>query len=163
MSSDLVRVLGVDPGLGITGYSVIDGDMRIPKLIEAGCIRINKKLSLDKRLKQIFDDLSQIIQCFKPDVMVVEELYSHYNHPKTAIIMGHARGVIYLCAANNGLLVKSFTANRIKMSLTGSGHATKSQIQNMIKNRFSLVKIPEPPDVADAIAIALCYYNTMKF
>lgn len=163
MSSDIVRVLGVDPGLGITGFSVVDCDMRTPVLTDAGCLRINKKLSLEKRLKQIYDDLCQIISCYRPDVMVVEELYSHYNHPKTAIIMGHARGVIYLCAANNDLLVKSFSANRIKMSLTGSGHASKSQIQSMVKNRFNLNKLPEPPDTADAIAIALCYYNTMKF
>ncbi len=163
MSSKILRVIGIDPGLGITGYSIVDCDMLKPKLIEAGCLRIEKKLPLEKRLKQIFEELNIIIQAFKPDVMAVEELYSHYNHPRTAIIMGHARGVIYLTASYNSLIVKSFSANRIKMSLTGGGHSTKEQIQNMVKNRFNLAVLPEPPDVADAIAIALCYYNTSKF
>ncbi|HON55577.1 MAG TPA: crossover junction endodeoxyribonuclease RuvC [bacterium] len=158
-----LRIMGIDPGIGITGYGIILADFPKPKLLEAGCIKIKKTGALDKRLKQLFDELNIILQNNKPDVIVVEELYSHYSHPKTAIIMGHARGVIYLCAALNNLLVKSFSANKIKISLVGNGHASKHQMQNMIKNRFNLTKIPDPPDVADALAAALCYYNTLQY
>ncbi|MBP7653491.1 crossover junction endodeoxyribonuclease RuvC [Candidatus Dependentiae bacterium] len=165
MSSDknILRIIGIDPGLGITGYGIIDADFRKPILKEAGCIKIKSNQSLEKRLKYLFDETSNLIKLFNPDVMVVEELYSHYNHPKTSIIMGHARGVIFLAAAVNNLLVKSFAANKIKMSLTGNGHSSKLQMQNMVKNRFSLDKLPEPPDVADAIAVALCYCNTLNY
>ncbi|HPG30488.1 MAG TPA: crossover junction endodeoxyribonuclease RuvC [bacterium] len=162
-NKDLLRIIGIDPGLGITGYGIIDADFRKPLLREAGCIRIPKNQSFEKRLKYLYDEINNLIKSFLPDVMVVEELYSHYNHPKTSIIMGHARGVIFLAAAVNGLNVKSFSANKIKMSLTGNGHSSKLQIQNMIKNRFSLDKLPEPPDVADAIAAALCYCNTLNY
>jgi len=161
--NDVLRIIGIDPGIGITGYGIIDADFRKPLLIEAGCIKPPKNKPMETRLNSLFYELNILIDNFKPDVMVVEELYSHYNHPKTSIIMGHSRGVIFLCAAQNNILVKSFSANKIKQSLTGNGHASKLQIQNMIKNQFSLASLPEPPDVADAIAVALCYANTLRY
>jgi len=157
------RIIGIDPGLGITGYSIIELNNFTPSLIEAGCIKPNKKDSLEKRLKDIYKNIILLIKNHKPDIMVVEDLYSHYAHPKTSIIMGHVRGVIFLSASMNNLLVRSFSANKIKLALTGNGHSNKKQIQLMVQQKFNLKSLPEPPDVADAIAVALCYVNTFRY
>jgi crossover junction endodeoxyribonuclease RuvC len=158
-----IRILGIDPGTRITGYSIIDAYMPTPALVEAGCIKTGQQRYLQDRIRIIYDDIKVVIQNFQPDVLVIEELYSHYNHPKTAIIMGHARGVIFLCAAEAGISVKSFSATKIKSSIIGNGHASKLQVQNAVKRIFNLKEIPKPPDVADAIAAGLCYCNIIKF
>lgn len=156
-----MRILGIDPGLHICGYSVIDIDRSNMKLIEAGVCRTNTKLPIEKRLVQIAQDINSLLEKFKPEYMSIEELYSHYAHPKTAILMGHARGVILEAACKNGTNVKSFAATRIKKSLTGNGRASKLQMQNSIKSLLGLAKLPEPADVADSIAAALCCANTI--
>jgi crossover junction endodeoxyribonuclease RuvC len=94
--------------------------------------------------------------------MVVEQLYAHYAHPRTAILMGHARGAILLAAAERGLQTASYSATRIKKTITGSGRATKDQIQRTIQRELGLREPPEPPDVADALAIALCHHYVQK-
>jgi crossover junction endodeoxyribonuclease RuvC len=94
-------------------------------------------------------------------VIVVEELYSHYSHPITAVIMGHVRGVIYLRAAEANIPVVSYAATRIKKALTGNGRATKAQMQRMVSSSLRLPTIPEPPDAADALAVALCHCRAM--
>ena len=91
-----------------------------------------------------------------PEVCAVETLYAHYKHPRTAILMGHARGVILLIAARRGVRVGEFAANRVKQSVTGHGHATKLQMQKAIQTLWKLKEPPNPPDVADALAVALC-------
>ena len=96
------------------------------------------------------------------DVVAVEELYSHYAHPRTAILMGHARGVILQKCAEAGIEIKSFSATRIKKSLTGNGRASKEQVQRTIKTLLALIKLPEPSDVADAIGAALCCGNSLR-
>jgi crossover junction endodeoxyribonuclease RuvC len=150
------RILGIDPGLQLTGYGVIDLARPRPKLIDGGVIRLNIKTSIPDRLVELEIELESLIQEQKPDVCAVEQLYSHYNHPRTAILMGHARGVILLVAKRHGLQVEQFAANRIKQSLTGHGHASKPQMQRAIQTLWNLKDLPEPPDVADALAIALC-------
>jgi crossover junction endodeoxyribonuclease RuvC len=154
-------ILGIDPGLHICGYAVIDADRNNMKLLEAGICRTNTKLAIEKRLVQIAQDINSLLAKFRPEYISVEELYSHYAHPKTAILMGHARGVILEAACRNGTNVKSFAATRIKKSLTGNGRASKSQMQSSIKSLLGLAKVPEPADVADAIAAALCCANTI--
>lgn len=157
-----MRILGIDPGLQVCGYAVVDVDGYTEKLIEAGVLRIDTDRELEKRLDQIADDIGSILESFEPDVLAIEELYSHYAHPKTAILMGHARGVILQKAGAAGLTVKHFAATRIKKSLTGNGRASKGQMQRSIQTVLGLSEPPEPNDVADAIAAALCCANTIR-
>lgn len=157
-----MRVLGIDPGLNITGYGILDETDQQITLVEAGVVRTNAKVSMGERLAEIGREIGQIIQQFAPEVMAVEELYSHYAHPKTAIIMGHARGVVFLKAAEAGLPIFPYASTRIKKSLTGNGRAGKEQMQLMIRSTLGLTEIPEPPDVADALAIALCHCRSLQ-
>jgi len=155
-----VIVLGVDPGLAVTGYGVIEsaGKNRL-KVKEAGVIRTARKDGIARRLAKIYDNLSEIIEEYSPEALVLEKLYSHYRHPATSILMGHARGVIALAAGVSGIKLVSYPSTRIKKAVTGKGHASKLQIQGMIKELLALKKRPEPPDVSDALACALTYIN----
>jgi len=151
-----MRILGIDPGLQITGYGVIDWKPVRPPLVDGGVIRLTPKTPIADRLLELEAELDAIIAEHKPDVCAVEQLYSHYGHPRTAILMGHARGVILLVARRNGLSVEQFPANRVKQSVTGHGHASKLQMQRAVQSQWNLPALPEPPDVADALAVALC-------
>lgn len=152
------RILGVDPGLNITGYGVIEVRDQTISLVEAGVVRGKPKASLAHRVHDIHDGVTDVITSLKPTSVAIEELYSHYERPKTAILMGHARGVICLAATAAGLPVKHYAATRIKKILTGNGRAPKSQMQVAIQREFGLDAPPSPADVADALAIALCHY-----
>jgi crossover junction endodeoxyribonuclease RuvC len=154
----MLRILGIDPGLNTTGYGVVESDGKRLQVREAGIIRGKSRGSLTKRLLEVFDGLSDVIESLKPEVMALEELYSHYARPRTAILMGHARGVICLAAARAGIPVVHYSATQIKRILTGNGRAGKSQVQRAIQRELALPKIPDPPDVADALAVALCHY-----
>ncbi|MCK4959007.1 MAG: crossover junction endodeoxyribonuclease RuvC [Planctomycetes bacterium] len=154
-------ILGIDPGLQVCGYAVLDAESSEEKLLEAGVFRTDSDADLARRLTQIAGDTQTVLEKFVPSIVAVEELYSHYKHPKTAILMGHARGVILNKASEIGAEVRSFAATRIKKSLTGNGRASKQQMQRAIQSVLSLASIPEPPDVADAIAAALCCANEM--
>ena len=152
-----LRILGIDPGLRITGFGVVDFKLiHKPALVAGGVIRLDAKALLPERLVELERELDAIVVEHKPEVCAVEQLYSSYAHPRTAILMGHARGVILLVARRHGLRVEQFAANRIKQSLTGFGHAGKAQMQRAIQATWNLPQPPEPPDVADALAIALC-------
>ncbi|MFH1783128.1 MAG: crossover junction endodeoxyribonuclease RuvC [Candidatus Omnitrophota bacterium] len=154
-----MRILGIDPGLGITGYGLIylsDGNTN---LIEAGVIRSNAKDPLEKRLAEINKKLVALINDVTPNVLVLEELYSHYKHPKTSILMGHARGVICLAAETQGVKLVSYPSTKVKKAVTGRGHASKLQIQRTVVNVLNLSTVPEPVDVTDALALALTHAN----
>src|SRR4051812_12009233 len=156
-----MRILGIDPGLKLTGYGLIDWvgpehPSRPPGLVDAGVIRLNAKAQMPARLHELYRELDGLFEEYKPEVCAVEMVYAHYNHPRTAILMGHARGVILLVAARNGARVEQYPANRIKQSTTGHGHASKPQVQRAIQSAFGLKDLPEPPDVADALAVAMC-------
>ncbi len=150
------RVLGIDPGLNITGYGAVDFDGRDFRVIEAGTIQTDRKASLARRIEQIHVDLTEILGDLQPDAMAVEKLYAHYRHPRTSILMGHARGVILLAASQANVALRDLPATEIKKNLTGNGHATKHQMQRAIQSALSLQELPSPPDVADALAVALC-------
>lgn len=152
-----MKILGIDPGLNITGYGVLECQGIEASIVEAGVIRTKKQDSMEVRLCELSTGLEDIISQFKPDVVAVEDLYSHYDHPKTAIIMGHARGIVFLKAAEAGIPVFPYASTRVKNSLTGNGRATKRQMQLMIVSTFGLKETPEPPDIADALAVALCH------
>ncbi len=153
-----IRILGIDPGLNITGYGVLEIANGKPKLCEAGVVRGKTRGSLAGRVLEIHDGITDVISSFHPAAVSLEELYSHYKRPKTAILMGHARGVICLAAAQAGVPVASYSATQVKKILTGSGRAPKSQVQQAIMNELGLAQVPDPPDIADALAIALCHY-----
>jgi crossover junction endodeoxyribonuclease RuvC len=154
-----MRILGIDPGLERTGYAVVElaAGVGAPRLVEAGVIRTRPADPMAERLMEIQTGLAAVLDEFAPQVMAVEELYSHYAHPRTAILMAHARGVAYLAAAQAGVEVVSYGATHIKKSLIGGGHASKEQVQRAVQSVFNLKKAPEPPDVADALAVALCH------
>jgi crossover junction endodeoxyribonuclease RuvC len=149
-------VCGIDPGLGITGYAVLRGAGGTASIIDAGVCRFDEKPPLHERLLAIQRDISSVFAEHRPDIVAVEQLYSHYKHPRTAILMGHARGVILLAAAEAGSEVRSYSATQIKRYLTGNGRATKMQMQRAVQTTLGLPGLPEPSDVADALAIALC-------
>jgi crossover junction endodeoxyribonuclease RuvC len=151
-----MRVLGIDPGLLITGYGVVDFSAARPRLIDGGVIRLSARTSLADRLVVLERELGDLIQEYHPDICAVEQLYSHYNHPRTAILMGHARGVILLAARREKVCVEEFSANRIKKSVVGHGHAGKDQVQRAIQQVLKLKNPLKPPDVADALAVAIC-------
>ncbi|MDD5063836.1 MAG: crossover junction endodeoxyribonuclease RuvC [Phycisphaerae bacterium] len=153
-----MKILGIDPGLQVCGYAVVDGD----SLLEAGAIRTNPKSPIETKLNQIAEDIESLLKKFRPEMVAVEQLYSHYAHPRTAILMGHARGVILQSCAAAGVEVRSFSATRIKKSLTGNGRASKEQVQRTIQTFLRLPRLPEPPDVADAIAAAMCCANSKQ-
>jgi crossover junction endodeoxyribonuclease RuvC len=157
-----MRFLGIDPGLLVCGYACLEVGSDSEKLIEAGVIRTPAELALEQRLDRIAEDTASLLSSLRPDVVAVEELYSHYAHPKTAILMGHARGVILQKCAEAAIEVKSFSATRIKKSITGNGRAPKEQMQKTIQTVLCLPVLPEPSDVADAIAAALCCANSTK-
>ncbi len=157
-----MRILGIDPGLQVCGYACMEIESGVEKLIEAGVIRTDRGSALEEKLNRIAEDTQSLLEGFEPDVVAVEELYSHYAHPRTAILMGHARGVILLKCAEAGVAIQSFSATRIKKSVTGNGRASKEQVQRAIQTVLALAELPEPNDVADAIAAAMCCGNSMN-
>jgi crossover junction endodeoxyribonuclease RuvC len=161
-----MRVLGVDPGLRVTGYGVISCFTKAhraqPELLEAGIIRTREQDGIAGRLATIYRSLSAVITELKPDVLVIEKLYAHYKHPATAILMGHARGVVCLLSGVHKIPLASLAATQVKKSVTGHGHAGKQQIQRMVQHVLGLKTLPEPPDVADALAVAVTYASQIK-
>lgn len=151
-----MRILGVDPGLKLTGYGVIDYQPSRPLLVDGGVIRLSSRACIADRLAELESELDELFREHRPDVCAIEQLYSHYKHPRTAILMGHARGVIMLVARRHSAAIEEYSANRIKQSLTGHGHASKQQIQRAIQATWNLRSPPSPADVADALAVALC-------
>lgn len=157
------RILGIDPGLNITGYGVLEKKGTVPVVCEAGVIRpAGEVKNLASRVCSLYEGVVELVEQFQPAVMVVEQLYAHYRHPRTAILMGHARGVIFLAAGRSGIPVVSYNATRIKKTITGHGRASKDQMQRTIQRELGLAILPEPPDIADALAAALCHFFVQK-
>jgi crossover junction endodeoxyribonuclease RuvC len=160
------RILGVDPGLHNTGYGVIQLPESTSKrtiggqtavLVEGGVLHAKAKDELPLRLETLHEALREVLREHKPDVMVIEELFSTYAHPRSALLMAHARGVLMLAAQMEGVPVHSFLPNEVKQVVSGNGHATKSAMQAAVRSRLKLNVALEPPDVADALALALCF------
>jgi len=163
-----MRILGVDPGLNVTGYGVIEipknfslGSSEI-KLLEAGIIHTRQSSGVAERLTKIYESLLEVVCELGPDVLVIEKLYAHYKHPATAILMGHARGVVCLLSGVKRVPLANMASTHVKKSVTGQGHAAKLQVQRMVQHYLGLKNIPEPPDVADALAIAISYACSLK-
>jgi crossover junction endodeoxyribonuclease RuvC len=153
-----MRILGIDPGLAITGYACVDlaPAETEPALVEAGVLRFSRRHAMAARLEHLFRDLTDLVGELEPDHLVVEQLFSHYRHARTSILMGHARGVILLAGQRGGLDLHELAPAEVKKAIAGNGQATKRQVQLAVMAQCGLESVPEPPDLADAIAIALC-------
>jgi crossover junction endodeoxyribonuclease RuvC len=147
-------ILGIDPGLRITGYGLVSLTAGRVLLQEAGVLRMKSKGDLPARLLELHTHLAALLDEVTPDRVAVEQLFAHYKHPRTAILMGHARGVILLAAAQRNIPLTNLASTMVKRTITGNGHAAKGQVQRAVAGLCRLAKPPEPPDVADAIAIA---------
>lgn len=152
-----MRILGVDTGLAETGYGVVDAEDGGCCVVEAGVICTAAEEQLTDRLTRIHRALSDVIAEFGVECVVVEDIYAKYRHPRTAIMMGHARGVIVLAAADRGLPVHSYPASLVKKSLTGNGRASKEQVRGMVARALRLRGEMGPAHVADALALAICH------
>ena len=154
-----MRILGIDPGLAIVGWSIVDFDKDgKATAIDYGAITTEKNQSVGNRLLEIYDDLNHIIEEFKPDYCGLETLLFYNN----AIVVGEARGVVLLCLEKSNIPVHEFTPLQVKSSISGYGKATKSQVQENVKVYFNLDEIPKPDDVADALALAIACFDRLR-
>lgn len=151
-----MRILGIDPGIATIGFGVLDFDKKSYQLINCGVITTPAHTSLSSRLEQIYDDMCQLIELFKPDAISIEELFFNTNIT-TGISVAHGRGVILLACRKAGLKVYEYTPLQVKQSVVGYGRAEKSQVMDMVKRICKLPAPPKPDDAADAVALALCH------
>ena len=155
-------ILGIDPGIAIVGWGVINCVGNTFKPIAYGSIVTDSKELFPDRIKLIYDELSLIIDKYKPTELAIEELFFNKN-AKTVIKVGQARGVQILVAKNMGLELYEYTPLQIKQAVVGYGRAEKHQVQEMVKLLLNLKEAPKPDDTADALAVALCHGSSLKF
>jgi len=157
-----MRVLSIDPGIGITGFSIIDSNMQKSSLSAYGTIKPKPKDSLPKRLNYLFEEVNKILDQFSPDVLAVEDTFYSKN-VKSAMILGQARGSIILAAAQADIPIHEFAPRKVKLSVCGNGAASKEQVSYMVTKILGLKEPPKPLDISDAMAVGLCYINQSKF
>lgn len=150
------RLLGIDPGLAVTGFAVVEVGPDQPLLCEAGILR-GEGHTMPDRLRSLYQGVADLIEQYHPRALAVEQLYSHGSFPQTAVQMAHARGAILLAAGLWGVPAVGYPATTIKKTITGNGRAGKEQVQHALMHELKLSAFPEPPDVADALAVALCH------
>lgn len=151
-----MRILGVDPGTAITGFGVIDTDGSKFTFVDAGVIRTPKDQPMNDRLSTVYDEMKELIEEFKPDVMSIELLFFARN-VTTAMTVGQSRGIVMLAATQARIPIYEYTPMQVKQAVTGYGKADKKQIQEMVKNLLKLDQIPQPDDAADGLAIAITH------
>jgi len=159
-------ILGLDPGLETTGYGLIQMKADGPAVVEAGVFRSAKvgrgSHDMAERLLVLANGLEEVLEQWKPTILSVEQLYASAAYPNTAVLMAHARGCYLLAAARRGIPVLSYAATQVKKAITGHGRASKEQMQFSIMRELNLASLPEPHDVADALAVALCHAYTTQ-
>ncbi len=153
-----VRILGLDPGIAIVGWGVIDSENFKYKPVAYDSIMTKAGLPVEERLSMIYDSLSEIMEKYRPEVMAVEELFWNTNQ-KTGIVVAEARGVILLCAKRHGIPIFEYTPLQVKQAVVGYGRAEKKQVITMVTALLKLEKPPKPDDTADALALAVCHAN----
>lgn len=151
-----MRILGIDPGIATVGFGVVDSDRVSHRLIKCGVITTPAHTSLSSRLNQIFDDMDELIENFRPDCLSVEELFFNTNIT-TGISVAHGRGVILLSAYRKNVPVYEYTPLQVKQAVVGYGRAEKKQVMDMVRRICNLSAVPRPDDAADAVALALCH------
>jgi len=156
-----MKILGIDPGIGRCGWAVIEAQGSKLKALDYGCIETSPKREIPQRLKEVYSEVSEIIDKYSPDSLSIEELFFNTN-AKTAFIVGQARGVILLAASEKNLQISIYTPLQVKIAITGYGRAEKDQIGQMVKVLLSLKSIPKPDDTTDALAIALTHAFSSK-
>ena len=150
-----MRILGIDPGLAIVGWSIIDFDKDgNPIPVDFGAIITEKDKTTSERLKEIYEDMTTIVEKYEPEICGIETLL-FYNNATTAIVVGEARGIVLLVLEQHNIPIREFTPLQIKDAVTGYGKADKKQVQEMVKRLCNLEKVPQPDDAADAVAVAL--------
>ena len=157
-----MRILGIDPGFAITGYSVIDYVGNKFKLITAGAIETKAGISFPVRLNKIYEDLNTIIEEYKPEAMAVEELFFN-NNIKTGINVAQARGIVLVVGYRNGVPIFEYTPLQVKQAVVGYGRAEKKQVQKMVQSILKVEKVPKLDDITDSMAIAICHAHSCRF
>ena len=157
-----MRILGIDPGFAITGYSIIEYVGNHFTLVASGAILTKAGESFPDRLVKIYDDLQNIIDTYKPEVMSIEELFFNTN-TTTAINVAQARGIVLVVARKNNVPIYEYTPRQIKQAVTGYGRADKLQVQKMVKSILKVDKLPKLDDTTDSMAAAICYAHSNKF
>ena len=151
-----MRILGIDPGIATIGFGIIDTEKNQSRLVKCGVISTPAHTSLSSRLEQIYTDMCDLLEAFKPDAVSVEELFFNTNIT-TGIAVAHGRGVILLACQRAGVAIYEYTPLQVKQAVVGYGRAEKSQVMDMVKRICRLPAPPKPDDAADAVALALCH------
>lgn len=154
-------IMGIDPGFAITGFGVVEYKGNKFSVLDYGAITTDASMKMSQRLLILHNRLEEIIYKHKPDAIAIEELFFNKNI-KTALTVGHGRGVAVLAAAQSGVEIFEYTPLQVKQSVVGYGRAEKAQIQQMVKAILNLSAIPKPDDVADALAVAICHGNSHR-
>ena len=157
-----MRILGVDPGISITGFSIIESKRNQLSLSAYGTVKPNQKDSLPKRLNYLFEEMNKILDKFNPDILSVEDAFYSKN-VKSAMVLGQARGAVILAAAQANIPIFEFAPRKVKMSVCGNGAASKEQVAYMVTKILKLKVKPKSLDVSDAMAVGLCYINQSRF
>ncbi len=155
-------ILGIDPGIAIVGYGVINYEAGRFSVIDYGAVTTKAGMKLSDRLRNIYEDIHILIERFHPDVCAIEELFFNTN-VTTGIAVAHGRGVIMLAATVQNLPVYEYTPLQVKQAVTGYGRADKAQIQRMVKSLLNLPAVPKPDDVSDALAVAICHAHNSGY
>lgn len=154
-------IMGIDPGFAITGYGIVEYIGNKFSVVDYGAITTEASMPLPQRLLLLSNRLEELIKMYKPEAISIEELFFNKNI-KTALTVGHGRGVAVLAAARSGVDVFEYTPLQVKQAVVGYGRAEKSQIQQMVKGILNLPAIPKPDDVADALAVAVCHAHSFR-
>jgi crossover junction endodeoxyribonuclease RuvC len=154
-----MRVLGIDPGTSLIGFGIIDADGKSFRAVDFGSLKTGVNIRNSERVKTVHDFFDKLIKKFKPDKVAIESLF-FFKNAKTAIEVSEIRGVLMFTAVKNGVKIAEFTPLQIKQAVSGYGRAEKNQVQKMVKLILGLKTEPNPDDVADALALAICCANT---
>ena len=157
-----MRIIGFDPGLGVSGFGILEKKGNTVRAICYGAIRTPKTKKLPERLKHLYDEAEKLLKTYTPAAMAIEDSFYQKN-VKSAMALGQARGALLLAGANAGIHCSEFAPRKVKQSVTGNGAATKEQVQFMVQKILQLDKPPTPIDASDALAIGLCYLNQPKW
>lgn len=157
-----MRILGIDPGFAITGYSIIDYTGNKFELVDSGAVTTKAGVSFPLRLTKIYNDLNDVISQYNPDAISVEELFFNQN-VKTAINVAQARGVVLIIGCKNNIPTFEYTPLQVKQAVTGYGRADKVQVQKMVKSILNVQEIPKLDDITDSMAVAICHAHSAKF
>lgn len=152
-------VLGIDPGMAILGYGLVKQEGNLLRVVDYGVIDTSSDMKAPQRLVAIFNSVSEIIDQYRPHAVAVEELFFNKN-VKTALAIGHARGVAVLAAAIKGIEVYEYTPLQVKQAVVGYGRASKQQVQQMVRMLLNLPSVPKPDDAADALAVSICHIHS---